>query len=84
MIDQRPHERLDLLIGNQRHLDPARVFQTRGKEVDLRLGAVLVPDPDLAEIVLRKLARQPLEPDQRCDRPDAQRPGTRSSSGEAR
>jgi hypothetical protein len=43
--------------------------------VDLRLGAVLISDPDLAEIVLRRLARQPLEPNQRCDRTDAQRLG---------
>ena len=36
MIDQGAHQRLDPLIGDHRHLDPARVFQARGKEVHLR------------------------------------------------
>jgi hypothetical protein len=44
MLDERADERFDPLIGDERDLDPPRVLQTRGEEVDLRLRPVLVGD----------------------------------------
>ena len=71
VIDQRAHQRLDPLVGHQRHLGPARVLQPRGKEVHHLLGPVLIAHAHFAEIVLREFARQPFESDQR--RHDARR-----------
>jgi hypothetical protein len=39
----------------------------------LRFGGVLIRDPHLTEVVLRKPTRQPFKPHQRDDGPDAQR-----------
>jgi hypothetical protein len=69
MLDERADQRFHPLIGDERDLDPARVLQAGGKEMDLRLCPVLIGDQHLAEVVLRKLAGQPLEPDQRRDHP---------------
>src|SRR5207249_3680832 len=52
-----------------RHVDPARVLEPRGEEVDPLLAPVEVAHVDLAEVMLRELARQALEPHQGGDRP---------------
>jgi len=56
-----------ILIGNPRDLDEARVLQARGEEVDPPPASVQEAHVDLAEVVLRELARQPLEADKRTD-----------------
>ncbi len=65
VIHQRAHQGLDLLVGHHRHLGPAGVLQTRGKEVHDLLRLVLIAHAHFAEIVLREFARQPFESDQR-------------------
>jgi len=65
MIDQRADERLDPLVRDDRHRHPPGVFQSGREEVDVLLGAVVITDGHLAEVVLRELARQSLEPHQR-------------------
>jgi hypothetical protein len=52
MIDQRASQRLHLLIQHDGHLDPPRILQTRGEEVNPSSGAVEKLDDDLAEVVL--------------------------------
>jgi hypothetical protein len=66
MRDECANERFHPLIGDKRDLDPPRVLQTGGEEMDLRLGPVVIRDEHFAEVVLRKLASQSLESDQRC------------------
>ena len=58
---QCARERLDLFIRDDRHLDPPRVLQARRKEMHAPLGAVEKADKDLPEVMLRELARHPLE-----------------------
>lgn len=67
VIHKRAHRALDLLIGDQRHFCPARVFQSRREEVDDLFGPVLIAHTDFTEVVLRKLPRKAFEADQRRD-----------------
>src|SRR5881394_539843 len=60
VIDERPSERLHLLVRNDRDLDPSRVLEARGEEVNSFLHAVEKLDDDLAKVVLCELAGQPL------------------------
>ena len=52
VIDERADERLDALVGDQRHLHPARVLQPRSEEVHAATRPIEVTDVDLAEVVL--------------------------------
>ena len=69
----RVNERFYSLVGDQRDLYPAGVLQARREEVHLRLSPVVIRDEDFAEVVLRKLSGQPLEPHQRRDHARPQR-----------
>ena len=57
MSDQRLHERFDPLVCDHRDLDPPGTSSAR-KKCTFSSVAILVPDPHLAKIVLRKLPRQ--------------------------
>jgi hypothetical protein len=71
VLHQGPSQGLDLLIGNQRDLDPAGVLEPGGEEVHPPGRPVEKPNHDLAEVVLSELAGQPFEAD---DRPRVGRP----------
>ena len=61
VIDQRAHERLDLLIGHDRDVDPARVLQPGREKMNPGRGPVQPPHIDLSEIVLGEFAGQAFE-----------------------
>jgi hypothetical protein len=58
MIHQRAHQNLDLLIGNNGHLGPARILQTRSKKVHKFLAAIMIANLHLAKVMLSKLPSQ--------------------------
>ena len=67
MLRQAPHQTLHRLVLYQRDTHPARVLQTRGKEVDAPHRAVPKLHVHLPEIVLAEFAGQTLETYQRLD-----------------
>ncbi len=62
VLDEGARQALDTLVGNERHLDPAGVLEPRGEKVEGLFRAVEEVHVDVAEVVLRELARQSPEP----------------------
>ncbi|MGQ0648439.1 MAG: hypothetical protein ACT4P7_12810 [Gemmatimonadaceae bacterium] len=73
VIDERPGERLHLLVGNEGHLDPPRILEARRKEVDPPTRPVEEADEDTAEVVLREFPGQSFEAHHRAWRRRADR-----------
>jgi hypothetical protein len=68
MPHERPRQRLDPLVRYQRDLRPARVLQARREEAHQLHAATEEADLHLPEVVLRELARDPLEAHERLHR----------------
>jgi urease accessory protein UreH len=62
--EERPDECLDLLVGDELDVDPAGPLESAREEMEEFLGAVVVADPHVAEVILAELADEALEADE--------------------